>query len=122
MKKPSLEIQMIYVRHNFFGYFIIDLIMFIDSDYKHLYLYQDLYNSIIRDPAKTKELMLEHLAFKEFDEPGIMFINNKIIEYHLDLLSKAIQKFVEQPVLKKKKTFEISIENTSSHQKKFNDI
>ena len=99
MKKPSLEIQMIYVRHNFFGYFIIDLIMFIDSDYKHLYLYQDLYNSIIRDPAKTKELMLEHLAFKEFDEPGIMFINNKIIEYHLDLLSKAIQKFVDQPVL-----------------------
>ena len=90
MKKPNQEIQMIYTRHNFFGYFIIDLIMFIDSDYKHLYLYQDLYNSIINNPDKTKDLLLKHLAFKEFDEPGIQFINNKIIEYHLDLLSKGI--------------------------------
>jgi hypothetical protein len=90
-----------FLKHNFFGYFVVDFVNFIESQYKDLYYFKDLYTEIIENPNKIKPIIIKHLAFIDFEEPGIPFITNKIIQYHLDLLSNSIKNYLEIKVEKK---------------------
>jgi hypothetical protein len=56
----------------------------------------------------------------DFSEPGIAFIDNPILSFHLDLLSKKIEEFVSINIPNQKKLSEIEIKKGLSHNERVN--